>query len=136
MRFAAFYAIVRHKYNCGSNQLTSLEGAPQKIGEGFYCYYNPDLSSLFGLPEMPENEKILCNNELNEKYDCPKSKNGGIYYKDLIKSTAYKSEICVNRILAKRNNQNKDEADKKRSENLKSGYAAFKKKFKPGEREG
>ncbi len=35
-------------FNCFDNQLTSLEGAPQRVGEDFYCYDNR-LISLKGI---------------------------------------------------------------------------------------
>ena len=31
-------------FDCSTNQLTSLKGAPNKVGGGFYCYNNPNLS--------------------------------------------------------------------------------------------
>ena len=36
-------------YNCHS--LTSLEGAPQKVGRDFYCYHCTSLTSLKGAPQ-------------------------------------------------------------------------------------
>jgi len=36
-------------FDCSNNQLTSLEGAPVKVGRDFYCYHNP-LTSLEGIP--------------------------------------------------------------------------------------
>ena len=36
-------------FDCSDNQLTSLEGAPNKIGGGFYCGFN-QLTSLEGAP--------------------------------------------------------------------------------------
>jgi hypothetical protein len=37
-------------FSCNNNYLTSLEGAPQKVGESFYCDNN-NLTSLEGAPE-------------------------------------------------------------------------------------
>ena len=41
---------VRGIFDCSHNQLTSLEGAPRKVGRHFYCYEN-ELTSLEGQPE-------------------------------------------------------------------------------------
>ena len=37
-------------FDCSDNQLTSLEGAPEKVGESFYCGNNK-LKTLKGAPE-------------------------------------------------------------------------------------
>jgi hypothetical protein len=41
---------VNGSFNCGSNDLTSLEGAPQEVGGDFRCYEN-NLTSLEGAPQ-------------------------------------------------------------------------------------
>ncbi len=116
------------EFGCHNNHLTSLQGAPKEIGGDFCFKGNDDLSSLFGLSKMPKDKEIYCDDALEEKYDCPKSQNNGIYYKDLLKSSAYQSEISINRFLAKINNRNKAEKDNKRRQKLKAGFAAFRKK--------
>jgi hypothetical protein len=117
-------------FYCHENQLTSLHGAPQKIDGDFACEYNDGLSSLFGIPEMSEYDEISCDKALMEKYGCPESDNEGIYYKDLIASTKYQSELSAHKIR-----QKKHEENKVNQAQFKAGYAAFKKKFKPAERE-
>ncbi|MBR1825746.1 MAG: hypothetical protein IJ770_04075, partial [Alphaproteobacteria bacterium] len=42
--------IVKGYFNCSGNQLTSLKGAPQKVGGNFNCSYN-QLTSLKGVPQ-------------------------------------------------------------------------------------
>jgi hypothetical protein len=32
---------VGENFNCKENKLTSLKGAPQKVGRNFYCFRNP-----------------------------------------------------------------------------------------------
>ena len=32
---------VKGNFDCTNNKLTSLEGAPEKVGGNFYCSYNP-----------------------------------------------------------------------------------------------
>ncbi len=135
---------VGEDFSCSGNQLTSLQGAPREVGKGFYCNFNnlttlhgapqkiggefrcrnnDDLSSLVGLPKMPEDEKIYCDKTLAEKYNCPKLKHNGIYYHDLIESVKYQSELSALKIRQKKHEENKVAQDK-----FKAGYAAFKKK--------
>jgi hypothetical protein len=40
-------------FNCGKNNLTTLEGCPKKVGGSFYCNYN-NLTSLEHSPEIVE----------------------------------------------------------------------------------
>ena len=35
------FKYVKDDFNCSDNQLTSLEGVPQKVGGDFYCSGNP-----------------------------------------------------------------------------------------------
>ena len=48
-------------FDCQNNHLTSLEGAPQEVGGGFYCYSNR-LTSLKGAPQ-----------EVGHDFDCDKN---------------------------------------------------------------
>jgi hypothetical protein len=41
---------VTRNFYCHNNRITSLEGAPQKVGGSFYCY-NSSLTSLEGAPQ-------------------------------------------------------------------------------------
>ena len=43
------FGSVGGNFYCHNNQLTSLEGAPEKVGGNFYCSYN-QLTSLEGAP--------------------------------------------------------------------------------------
>ena len=45
------FGVVTGNFGCEHNQLTSLEGAPQKVEVGFYCYVN-QLKSLEGAPQV------------------------------------------------------------------------------------
>src|SRR3990167_705243 len=47
-------------FSCHSNQLTSLEGAPQEVGGTFYCGSN-QLTSLNGAPQKV-GESFYCDN--------------------------------------------------------------------------
>ena len=44
------FGVVKGSFYCYGNQLTSLEGAPQKVGGDFNCAYN-SLTSLEGAPQ-------------------------------------------------------------------------------------
>jgi len=48
-------------FYCGSNSLTSLQGAPQEVGGGFYCEYN-SLTSLQGAPQKVDGYFYCGNN--------------------------------------------------------------------------
>ena len=52
------FGVVRGDFWCKHNQLTSLEGAPQKVGGDFYCIDNPvseeTLDSIFRLMKKSE----------------------------------------------------------------------------------
>ncbi len=80
---------------CQHNQLTTLEGAPQEVGGDFYCGSNPNLTSLLVLPKMPENKQIYCDDELKEKYKNDGLLNLVVYYKDVIASAKYQSELSA-----------------------------------------
>ena len=111
-------------FSCSNNQLTSLEGAPQKVGEDFSCSKNNDLLSLFGLPQIQEDKEINCDNDLVDRYDCPKLEDeyGDFYikYKDLIESAKYQSELSIYKIR-----QKKHEEKKATQAKLKAGFEAF-----------
>jgi hypothetical protein len=115
-------------FSCGGNQLTSLIGAPQEVGGGFYCSKNDNLFSLFGLPQMSCDKKIYCDDDLLERYNCPKAEDedGDYYikYKDLIESTKYQSELSLNKILQKKHEE-RAQNDAARKEKLKAGFEAF-----------
>ncbi len=119
---------VGRDFSCGGNQLTSLIGAPQEVGGGFYCSKNDNLFSLFGLPQMSCDKKIYCDDDLLERYNCPKAEDedGDYYikYKDLIESTKYQSELSLNKILQKKHEE-RAQNDAARKEKLKAGFEAF-----------
>jgi len=105
-----------------------LTGAPQEVGGDFYCYKNDNLFSLFGLPQMSGDKSIYCDDELVDRYNCPKSEddNGNYYikYKDLIESTKYQSELSLHKILQKKHEE-RAQNDAARKEKLKAGFEAF-----------
>jgi len=44
--------IAKGNFRCRANQLKSLIGAPKKVGKGFYCHHNKEITSLEGAPEV------------------------------------------------------------------------------------
>ena len=116
------------EFDCSYNKLTSLTGAPQEVGGHFWCNKNDNLFSLFGLPQMQEDKGIYCDDDLVNRYNCPKSEddNGDYYikYKDLIESTKYQSELSVYKILQKKHEE-RAQNDTARKEKFKAGFEAF-----------
>ena len=58
-----------------NNQLTSLEGCPEKVGGDFYCYYN-NITSLEGCPEKVGGDFDCGYNQLTSLEGCPKKVGG------------------------------------------------------------
>ena len=115
-------------FDCDNNSLISLQGAPQEVGGYFYCSYNNNLFSLFGLPQMQEDKGIYCDDDLMERYNCPKKEDEYNYYyieyKDLIESAKYQSELSLHKILQKKHEE-RAQNDTARKEKLKAGFEAF-----------
>ncbi len=61
---------------CSSNQLTSLQGAPQEITESFFCDNN-QLTSLHGCPNEVGGYFYCYNNQLTSLQGCPQEVGGG-----------------------------------------------------------
>ena len=56
-------------FSCYGNNLTSLEGAPKEIGRNFDCSFN-NLTSLEGAPEKVSGEFYCRKNNLTSKLQC------------------------------------------------------------------
>jgi len=52
------FRIVTGDFHCAFNKLTTLQGAPQTVGEGFYCNGNP-LTSMSGAPQSRVGASIV-----------------------------------------------------------------------------
>jgi hypothetical protein len=63
--------IVTAYFNCRSNELTSLEGSPIKLGLDFYCGHN-ELITLKGATEEIVNNFYCSNNKLTSLEGAPK----------------------------------------------------------------
>ena len=69
------FGVVRGFFNCSHNQLTSLEGAPRKVGEGFYCGYN-QLTTLEGAPREVRLVFLCYKNQLTTLEGAPQKVGG------------------------------------------------------------
>ncbi len=58
-------------FYCRNNQLTTLEGAPQKVGGHFYCSYN-QLTTLKGAPKRVGRDFHCENNQLTSLEGAPR----------------------------------------------------------------
>ena len=58
-------------FDCSENKLTSLEGAPQEVGEDFRCYDN-NLTSLEGAPKVVGEDFDCSENKLTSLKGAPK----------------------------------------------------------------
>jgi hypothetical protein len=64
------FGVVSGFFNCSSNKLTSLVGAPQKVGRDFNCSYN-QLVSLKGTPKEVKGDFYCVNNSLTSLVGAP-----------------------------------------------------------------
>ena len=81
-------------FSCSYNQLTSLEGAPEKVGGSFFCNYN-QLTSLEGAPEKVGGDFSCHRNQLTSLEGAPE-KVGENFYCDnnpLPEGTVYKPGV-------------------------------------------
>jgi len=68
-------------FNCGGNELTSLEGGPQSVGGFFNCGGN-ELTSLEGGPQSVGDYFSCSSNELTSLKGCPHLVRGSFYCDD------------------------------------------------------
>ena len=72
---------VRGSFWCGNNRLTSLEGAPQKVGWDFDCDNN-QLATLVGAPQEVGWDFDCINNQLTTLEGAPQEIRGGFICHD------------------------------------------------------
>jgi len=65
------FGVVEVHFSCNDNQLTTLEGAPRKVGESFYCYNN-QLTSLEGAPQKVGGSFYCNDNQLTTLEGAPR----------------------------------------------------------------
>ena len=65
-------------FDCSRNSITSLDGAPQKVGGYFGCYSNK-LTSLEGAPQRVDGDFMCHSNQLVSLKGSPQIVTGGFY---------------------------------------------------------
>ena len=63
--------VLKYSFDCRFNKLTSLKGAPEKVGREFICRHN-NLTSLEGAPERVGREFDCSDNKLTSLEGAPK----------------------------------------------------------------
>ena len=69
------FGIVRGYFNCSYNNLTTLEGAPEKVAGYFYCHSN-NLTTLEGAPKKVKRSFYCSYNNLITLEGAPKKVEG------------------------------------------------------------
>ena len=72
------FGVVKGDFSCSSNNLTTLEFAPEKAGGGFYCFSNK-LTSLEYAPEKVSGNFYCQYNNLTSLEYAPKEVGGDFY---------------------------------------------------------
>ncbi len=75
--------VVKGRFDCSYNKLTSLEGAPEKVGGDFNCSGN-QLTSLEGAPKEVGGHFNCRNNQLTSLEGAPEKVGGNFYCSDNI----------------------------------------------------
>ena len=65
-------------FDCSHNQLITLQGAPEKVGGSFYCSYN-QLTTLQGAPEKVGGSFYCSHNQLTTLQGAPEKVGGSFY---------------------------------------------------------
>lgn len=76
------FGTVRGGFWINDNNLTTLEGCPNKIINGGLSAASNNLTSLLGCPNEIEGDLYLYENELTDLENFPKKLNGGVYLRD------------------------------------------------------
>ena len=69
------FGVVTGYFRCSGNSLTSLVGAPQKVGGDFNCHIN-SLTSLYGAPQEVGGDFYCPNNKLTSLEGAPQEVGG------------------------------------------------------------
>jgi hypothetical protein len=80
-----------------NNNLTTLEGCPNEVGEGFACIDNP-ITSLDGCPTITNKSSFNCyNNKLTSMKGCPNEVDQFIFDYNNLTSLEFSTEIVNDR---------------------------------------
>jgi len=69
------FGVVKGYFDCSNSNLTSLEGAPEKVGSDFWCKYNK-LTSLEGAPKEVGGSFLCRSNNLTSLEGAPEKVGG------------------------------------------------------------
>ena len=72
------FGVVRGYFHCHTNQLTTLEGAPREVGEGFWCSHN-QLTTLEGAPQKVGGHFDCGDNQLTTLEGAPQKVGGNFF---------------------------------------------------------
>ena len=72
------FKFVGGQFNCHGNNLTTLEGCPEKVGKIFYCSYCK-LTTLEGAPKEVGGDFFCGGNKLTTLEGAPEKVGGGFY---------------------------------------------------------
>ena len=72
------FGVIESGFFCDKNQLTSLEGAPQEVGDVFVCDFN-QLTTLEGAPQKVGDGFSCQKNELTSLEGAPRMIRGSFY---------------------------------------------------------
>jgi len=72
------FGVVTGHFDCDNNSLTSLEGAPKKVGEYFTCHHN-SLTSLEGAPKKVGGSFACHHNSLTSLEGAPQKVGGDFH---------------------------------------------------------
>ena len=72
------FGVIKRDFECRSNQLTTLVGAPREVGIDFYCGHN-QLTTLEGAPQKVGGYFTCNNNQLTSLEGAPEEVGGGFY---------------------------------------------------------
>jgi len=91
------FGTVSDNFCCDTNQLSTLEGAPQSVGYNFHCYRN-NLTSLVGGPSSVGGNYQCYNNQLSTLEGAPHTIGGNLIcaYNKLTSTYAGDVDIEVN----------------------------------------
>jgi hypothetical protein len=98
------FGMVTGDFWCSNNQLTSLEGAAQTVGNDFNCSHNK-LTSLEGAPQTVEGSFYCYSNKLTTLKGAPRTVEGDFYCNDNQLTSLEGSPQTVTRSFNCYNNQ-------------------------------
>ncbi|MBR1826009.1 MAG: hypothetical protein IJ770_05430 [Alphaproteobacteria bacterium] len=107
-------------FDCFENELTTLEGAPKEVGGDFECKGNR-LKSLLHLPKMKEEGRIYCDDTLEQKYGISHDE---FTANELNESSLYQNEVKIYKLRLQKSQERAEKEDKAVAD-IKARFAAW-----------